>query len=153
MSDDLLDLTEKYEVEEESESKGLTDFLFPPPAPRNSWGIIKWWESRRLHYNAIVGGTGLLSMGLFTLLASLPPNAHHMGLFLAPIIAYGVLANLCYFLGPTAEIFLEKLFRGKLLPTGPVLFRMGLTFAVGLTMLPTLFAAIDWVIRIIFNLL
>ena len=153
MSDDRIDFdpmeVEAYDRSSESEGNSLVDFLFPAPAPRTTGGIIKWWEKRRLGYNLIVGGTGLLSMGLFKLLTILPPDPHHIPLIWAPVIAYGILANICYTLGPTAEIFLEKVFKRKLLPTGPVLFRMGLTFSVGLTLLPTLLAVFDWVIRIV----
>jgi hypothetical protein len=62
---------------------------------------------------------------------------------------YGLLANICYLLGPIGEIAVEKLSRGKILPTGPAFFRMGLTFSVGLTLLPTLLFAVDWGIRIL----
>ena len=74
---DILD--ERLGVEEPSEDplrRGLTDFLYPTPAPRNSWGIVKWWESRRLRYNAIVGASGFASLGIFSLLMSLPPSPH-----------------------------------------------------------------------------
>jgi hypothetical protein len=80
---------------------------------------------------------------------SLPPFAHNLTFTWGPIIGFGVLANICYLLGPTVETAIEKLGGGKILPTGPALFRMGLTFSVGLTMLPTLLASMDWVFRII----
>lgn len=140
------------EVGEEPQDAGgssLTGFLFPAPAPRTTGGIVRWWESRRLHYNAIVGGTGLLTLGVINVVASLPPFAHDIGFFWGGVIAYGVLANLCYFLGPIGEIAVEKLSGGKILPTGPVFFRMGLTFAVGLTLLPVLLIMIEWIVRIL----
>ena len=62
---------------------------------------------------------------------------------------FGLLANACYLLGPAAEIGVEKLSRGKILPTGPAFFRMGLTFSVGLTLFPTLLFAVDWGIRLL----
>ena len=43
----------------------ITEFLYPTPAPRKAGGNIRWWESRRLHYNAIVGASGLVSLGAF----------------------------------------------------------------------------------------
>lgn len=127
----------------------ITEFLYPAPARRRVGGIVKWWESRRLQYNAIVGTTGLVSLGTFSILTSLPPYSHGVPFFWQPIVAFGVLANICYFLGPTAEIAIEKISGGKILPTGPVLYRMGLTFSVGLTLLPTLLAGMDWAIRIV----
>jgi hypothetical protein len=131
-----------------ADRKGLTDFLYPPPAPRNTWGIVKWWEARRFKYNLIVGASGFLSLGAFTLLMSLPPFAHSLSWTWAPIVGFGVLANICYLLGPAVETAVEKLGKGKILPTGPTLFRMGLTFSIGLTLLPTLMGAMDWALRI-----
>jgi len=126
----------------------ITEFLYPTPAPRKAGGIIRWWESRRLHYNAIVGASGLVSLGAFRLLTGLPPDPHSIPLFWVPVLVFGVLANAWYLLGPTVEIGVEKLSGGKILPTGPVLYRMGLTFSVGLTLLPTLVAGMDWAFRI-----
>lgn len=128
---------------------GLVDFLFPAPAPRNTLGIVKWWEARRIKFNAIVGGTGLLSLGLFHGLMSLPPDPFHLSFTPIPILMFGLLANIFYLLGPTVELAIEKLSGGKILPTGPVLFRMGLTFSVGLTLLPTLLGGINWIFRLL----
>jgi hypothetical protein len=144
--EDSLELVDRYE---ESEGSSLADFLYAPPAPRNTWGIIRWWESRRLKYNLIVGGSGVLSLGAIRILSALPPDPLHIPYLWQPIVAFGVLANLCYFLGPVAELAVEKLSRGKILPTGPSFYRMGLTFSVGLTLLPTLIFAVDWGIRIL----
>ena len=58
------------------------------------------------------------------------------------------MANVCYSLGACAEILLQKVWGWKLLPTGPVLFRMGLTFSVGLTLLPVPLAGWDWTVRL-----
>ena len=143
---------EQYDLidpEEGPSGNAITDFLYPVPAKRNAKSIIWWWESRRLHYNVIVGGSGLFSLGAFKVLTSIPPDAHSIPFFWTPIVAFGVLANACYLLGPTAELAIQKLSKGKILPTGPALFRMGLTFSVGLTMLPTLMAGLDWIIRIV----
>ena len=67
----------------------------------------------------------------------------------ATIVAFGVLANLFYLFGPTVEVLVEKLSRGSILPTGPVLYRMGLTFSVGLALFPALIVMIEWVFRIV----
>jgi hypothetical protein len=144
--DHSLDIVDQYE---EQGSHSLVDFLYAPPAPRTVPGIIGWWESRRLKYNLIVGGTGVVSLAAIRVLSSLPPDPLHIPYMWQPIVAYGVLANLCYLLGPMGEIAVEKLGRGKILPTGPGFFRMGLTFSVGLTLLPTLLFAVDWGLRIL----
>jgi len=134
--------------------KALTEFLFPAPAQRTAGSIVRWWEKRRLAFNAIVGGAGLTSLTIAAVVTALPPHAHPWGLVpWQPIVIFGVLANLCYLLGPTAEILVEKLGRGSVLPTGPVLYRMGLTFSVGLALFPALIVMIEWVFRIVTGVL
>ncbi len=71
----------------------------------------------------------------------------------AVVGVFGVMANLCYLLGPTVEIAMQKLWGEKLLPVGPSIFRMGLTFSVGLALLPALLVSIMWVARVIIGLL
>jgi hypothetical protein len=130
----------------------LTEFLYPVPAKRSVGGIIKWWEKRRLAYNVVVGASGLLSIGSMIVLSALPPGGMMPPGFLAilqPIVAVGLLANLCYLLGPTVETIVEKIWGDQVMPVGPVLYRMGLTFSVGLMFLPTLIMTIVWVARVL----
>ena len=132
----------------------ITEFLFPAPAPRSVTGIIRWWESRRLKYNLIVGSAGLVSTALVTVLTFLPPDAHGLkgpiGEVVPIAIVFGIAANVCYTLGPAVELALEKLWGRRALPAGPTLFRMGLTFSVGLALLPTLIAGFDFLFRIVY---
>jgi len=126
--------------------KTIAHFLFPAPAERSPARIFIWWESRRLAYNAVVGATGVFSLGIMALIGSLPPGSSE----LPPVplvILYGIGANLCYCFGPLVEYALELIWPRKLLPTGPALFRMGLTFSLGLTVLPIAVMALDWVVR------
>jgi hypothetical protein len=127
----------------------LTEFLFPSPAERHTTAILRWWEGRRLHYNMIVGASGVVSLGVITFLSWLPPQPRGMPFPLPVIVVFGVLANFCYLLGPVVELGIEKLWGRKVLPAGPTLFRMGLTLSVGLTLLPTVIAGIDWLFRIV----
>ena len=129
----------------------LTEFLFPAPAKRSAGAIVRWWERRRLAYNAAVGAAGLFSLSAVTLVSMLPPSrlGSMPGEIWIPVAIFAVGANLCYFIGPTVEILIEKLFGREVMPTGPALFRMGLTFSVGLALFPTLLVLIGWVIRIV----
>lgn len=114
----------------------LTEFLFPEPARRTPGAILGWWEKRRLAYNVAVGAAGAISMVAITIVASIG-----QGRFFMPwqgAVAFGTLANVCYFFGPAAELLIHKLWGRTMLPTGPSLFRMGLTFSVGLALLPVL---------------
>ena len=127
----------------------LTEFLFPAPARRSVGGIVRWWESRRLAYNLFVGGAGLLSLGIMEFVALLPPGLPGARVPLLGVFAFGVMANVCYLLGPAIEIALQKLWGEKLLPVGPTLFRMGLTFSVGLALFPALLFMIAWVVQLV----
>ena len=126
----------------------LAHFLFPAPAKRSAAAIFIWWESRRPAYNAIVGATGIFSLGMMTVIGNLPPGSTELPP-IALVILYGILANACYCLGPLAECALELIWPRKLLPTGPTLFRMGLTFSVGLTVLPVMIMGLDWLVRFV----
>src|SRR5262245_50732721 len=106
----------------------LTDFLFPAPAHRSVRGIIHWWENRRFMYNVIVGASGLVSLGIVRLMTWLPPDHHRFPFPFAIVVVFGVMANVCYTFGPALEVAIEKVWGRKALPTGPTLFRMGLTF-------------------------
>ena len=59
------------------------------------------------------------------------------------------MANAFYFLGPLVELAIDKLWGREVLPTGPALFRMGLTFSVGLTFVPTMLMVVFWVLRVL----
>jgi hypothetical protein len=119
-------------------------FFTPLYYPRSSWSILGWWESRRPLFNVCVGGTGLLSLGMVALIARLPP---HSGGFPVPwgvVLAYGVLANLCYTLGPISDLVLRRVLGPRAPAVGPVLFRYGFVFSLGLTLLPIPVAALGW---------
>jgi hypothetical protein len=127
----------------------LADFLFPAHAGRSTVEIIAWWEARRLPYNLLVGGAGLLSLVLTSLLAALPPFGGDVPFMWAPIVAFGIMANVCYLIGPVLDVCITRMWKGEVLPTGPALYRMGLTFSVGLALFPTLIMLIAWIVRIV----
>lgn len=127
----------------------LTEFLYPVPARRRAGSIFAWWEKRRLAYNVAVGGAGLVTLGYAALTTIALGGWPGLGNFLAPAVAFGVMANVCYFMGSAAEIAIERIFGGRVLPTGPALYRMGLTFSVGLALFPSLLLTIMWVVRIV----
>jgi hypothetical protein len=126
----------------------LATFLFPAPAPRSAGAILRWWEARRLPYNLIVGSAGLVTVGMVRIVSWLPGVSEGFPPW-EPIVAFGLLANVFYLLGPAVEIALHKLWGRRLLPVGPALFRMGLTFSVGLALLPSLMLALFIVVRLV----
>jgi len=130
----------------------LTEFLFPAPAERRTGAIWAWWEKRRLAYNLWVGTAGTFTVAACTLLSFVPPSPlGHIPFHLIwqPILMFGVLANVFYTSGAVLETLAEKLFGRQLLPVGPSLYRMGLTFSVGLALFPTLIMILGWIFRIV----
>lgn len=137
----------------ETKMSAITDFLFAAPASRSTTAIIAWWERRRLAYNACVGAAGLVSLGSVGLADAMTDGTGLFpGAFLAAIVVGGM-ANLCYFFGPVAELLSEKLWGRSVLPTGPLLYRMGLTFSVGLVLFPTFAMVFLMTVRVILALL
>lgn len=127
----------------------LTEFLFPAPAKRTVGGIVRWWESRRLAYNVFVGSAGLLTTATFAVITALPPISDPELIPWEGILLFGIGANVFYTMGSIVEIAVQKLWRGEILPVGPALYRMGLTFGVGLALFPAVIFTSIWVIRVV----
>jgi len=64
--------------------------------------LVRRWEKWRLMFNLVVGVTGLLA-AMPVMSRSLPKILDSIVL---EIVAYGIAANLAYFLGPLAELYL-----------------------------------------------
>jgi hypothetical protein len=127
----------------------IVDLLFPPPAyRRSSLGLLRWWEARRLHYNVTVGSAGLVTLALVWLFGALPPAASNQVIPLRVVVAYAILANVCYTFGWLTELGVERMWGNRAPLMGPALFRQGLSFSVGLTLLPVVLAGLYWLIRL-----
>lgn len=131
----------------------LVEALYPlPDIRRTPLSLLRWWESRRLLYNKVVGATGLVTLAGFSVMALLPPDPMPLrnlpGLAVGAAI-YGILANGCYSLGWLAELAAQRLWGRRTPDVGPLLFRQGLIFSVGLTLLPLLFAGLIWMARVV----
>ena len=114
----------------------LTRYFFHDvDVPRGTWEVVRWWEHRRLAYNAAVGGAGLVTLGVTMLLVGLPPLRALPGLLLF-VGVYGLLANLCYSLGPVLDLLARRWGGSTWAAVGPALLRYGFVFAVGLTLIP-----------------
>jgi hypothetical protein len=131
----------------------LTRFLYPLPAARRDWwSQLNWWESRRLAYNVVVGSAGLFTLGVVSVLMWIPPHAIPGFFPILPVVAYGVLANVCYTFGFAIERALAWLWKNDREPApdaGPVLFRQGVLFSVGLTLLPVGLAVVQYIARVV----
>jgi hypothetical protein len=129
----------------------LTRLLFPAPAEvRTTGSIFRWWESRRLKFNLVVGATGLVTLSAIKLIALLPPISTNMPVFFLPgIAAYAFFANLCYSLGFVTEAAMQRAWHENTPAVGPALFRQGLVFSVGLTLFPIALMGINWGIQVL----
>ena len=113
----------------------LSHLLYPRAVARSAGAIVKWWEKRRPSYNLIVGGGAGLSVVIGSLLWLLPPN--DLPLEIIPLegyLGFLFLINLSYSVGPATEFLAHKLWGTHVRPVGPTLFRIGLTFSLGLTL-------------------
>jgi hypothetical protein len=113
----------------------LTRLLFEPTLLRSPLRVVRWWESRRLAYNGIVGGLGLATL-LYGQGLSLLVRGETLGIPWQAIAAYGIAANVFYTGGCVVENLVERWLGRPTYGLGPALFRYGLAFSVGLTLLP-----------------
>jgi hypothetical protein len=126
----------------------LGDVLFPAADHRRTTlSMLAWWEARRGTYNLVVGGTGLFTLVIVRLITLVPPGVPFLFDW-RPIAAYGVLANLCYTFGWGIEVVMRRLMGDRAPSIGPALFRQGIAFSVGLTLLPIVIVSIGWVARL-----
>jgi hypothetical protein len=108
------------------------------PTPVHSvWGVIGWWERRRVPYNLFLAAVGVPSLLLFywTMDAShavpLGEDAvEPMAVILAPIVA-----NIAYTFGWIAEGIGRSV--PWVSPPGPRLMRMGLWFSLFVMLVPS----------------
>ncbi len=116
----------------------LTKLLFEPTLVRSPIRVVQWWESRRLTYNAIVGGTGVFTLTYLFALERLvfDPGPFRPMNFVIGALVYGLAANVCYTAGWIVETIVERWMKRPVYGLGPALFRHGLVFSIGLTLLP-----------------
>jgi hypothetical protein len=128
----------------------LTKLLFEPALVRSPLRVVQWWESRRLTYNAIVGTTGLITLIYVNAIELIMGN----GWFPVPwlgIVLYGVLANVAYTFGWVVENLAERWLKRPVYGLGPALFRHGLVFSIGLSLIPAVVVTIASVAGQIFG--
>jgi hypothetical protein len=128
----------------------LTHYFFSPVyTPRSAWSILGWWERRRPVYNLVLAVAGVLSLGAQSLFTLLPPHSAwpDVPLGLVGVVAYAVLANLCYCAGPAVDVYIRRRWGSASAAVGPTLFRYGFFFSVGLTLLPIPLAFLNWALR------
>ncbi|HYC50234.1 MAG TPA: hypothetical protein VEB19_03905 [Gemmatimonadaceae bacterium] len=128
----------------------LQRLLFEPTLVRSPVRVLQWWESRRLSYNAIVGTTGVAVL-VYANAISLLLGYDWFFVPWQAIVGYGIAANLCYTFGPVVECAVERWLKRPLYGLGPALFRHGLVFSVGLTIIPAIVVTIGAIAGKIFG--
>ncbi|HTE44620.1 MAG TPA: hypothetical protein VK636_05195 [Gemmatimonadaceae bacterium] len=127
----------------------LDSVLFPAADyRRTTLSLLSWWESRRATFNIVVGATGVFTLVVTRLISLLPPGVA-MPFDWRPIVAYAVLANVCFTFGWGVEAVAQRIWGRKCPAIGPALFRQGLAFSVGLTLLPILLVSIGWLAHLV----
>jgi hypothetical protein len=110
--------------------------------------VIRWWELRRLFYNAvlfIIGVSSIVGMEwLMTKVIPLGADAIEPMVLVLGIAVYGLMANLCYTLGWVIELRVRKNNSGAARAFGRRMFRGGLAFSCILTTLPFWLACLYW---------
>ena len=119
--------------------KRFTTWLFTnPQEPRSLWGIIAWWELRRIPFNIIVIAYGALGFVIFlwaiTTSGHLQPGedaVEPLALLVAPFVV-----NLLYTLGWLVEVPARHLIPDLSSVFGPMRLKLGLGFGLFLITIP-----------------
>lgn len=108
--------------------------------------VIGWWEIRRLVYNAVLLVTGVAAIaGMEWLISPSIPvgkDAVEPMLLSIGVVAYGLLANVCYTFGWVLELWARKQNSQVARAQGRFCFKAGMIFSVLLTGLPFYWASI-----------
>jgi hypothetical protein len=130
----------------------LVEVLYPlPDVRRTPLSTVRWWESRRLAFNKAVGAAGLVTVAGVQLISALPPFSDPLPLpfLLVGAAVYGIAANGCYTLGWMTELLARRAWGRSAPDMGPLLFRQGLIFSVGLTLFPLFLIVLAWMASIV----
>ena len=118
----------------------------------STWQVIRWWELRRLLYNALLLVIGIGAIVGFELLMekAIPPGEdaeEPMGIALG-VVAYGFMANVCYTAGWVSELISRKADPLLARKRGQKMFRAGLVFSCVLTTAPFWFACLFYIFHL-----
>ncbi len=111
--------------------------------------VIRWWELRRLLYNAILLIVGVAAIAgmewLMTKVIPLGEDAVEPMILVLGVLVYGFMANLCYTRGWIVELWGRKANPASARRRGQWMFRAGLVFSCVLTSAPFWLACVYWI--------
>ncbi|MGA2754871.1 MAG: hypothetical protein ABSE53_14015 [Terracidiphilus sp.] len=111
-----------------------------------TWQVVRWWELRRLPYNAIlfvIGIASIFAMEFFAQKVNSAGDAPELETGLT-IVLYGLIANLCYTLGWIVELIARRKDKARARLRAKKLFLMGLWGSCLLTSAPFWFGVVFW---------
>jgi hypothetical protein len=124
----------------------------------NAWDTIGWWETRRVPYNLIVGGAGILTCVAIAAFAAVgilffdadfgSPLSGLLG-----ILIYGVMANICFTFGSVAELVVRKAWPQQVDRFATESFSLGLGVSVLLTLTPGILSIVVGIFFLLSRLL
>ena len=122
----------------------------PKEAPQQKatrpWEAVIWWEIRRILFNLVLLATGIVSLVLILFVLAWIPNSTDGIQSLFAIFMYFVSANVIYTLGWVSELIWSRGDTTRTIEVRPRVFRMGLMFSAGITLLPAFLAPAIWVL-------
>jgi hypothetical protein len=105
---------------------------------------LKWWELRRLPYNAIVGAAGMITCTVILVVAGIGSQKFNEPLGMTSpffavmgVLLFGIAANVCYTGGWIVEWFVRKFWRERAGAFGEISFFLGVVFSVLLALFPS----------------
>jgi hypothetical protein len=130
----------------------MARLFFVPGGKRSAWQVIRWWEARRLAYNAIMLAAGIVALLCFIGIDALPPRLPYVDLVWSPVLSvifFAIAANIAYTSGWVIELILRRALPNDASAVGPRLLKAGLGFSLVITCVPP---AVDfgvWLIRVL----
>jgi hypothetical protein len=112
---------------------------------KRPWDAVVWWEIRRIPFNLIILVVGFASgfAALFFGSRTYGRDTDFGNPFLSAVL-YGIAANFCYTFGWVTELLWCWGNTAQTETVRPKVFRAGLIFSVGVTMLPAAILSLVW---------
>lgn len=126
-------------------------------AATSSLEVIRWWESRRLPFNGIVGAAGIVSWLVSVIVGAVSATYFDSdyglpgspGLAIMGAFAYGIMANVFFTGGWIAELIVRRISPEKANRFAVRSFTIGLRFSVLLTLLPGIVIALGGIVALV----
>jgi len=112
---------------------------------KRPWDAVVWWEIRRVPFNLVILAAGIVSALVIAFVGSRVFGADQdIGSPFMEAAFYAIAANLCYTLGWITELLWAWGDTAQTETIRPKVFRVGLIFSAGLTVLPAIVISLIW---------